>query len=326
MSRIIKALEEYIYEDVGIKISPCIRLQLTSLPYFILDNYDLYRTKVIGKECVLLISKDQQDISPATVKSHVALVREKSYEDVILVHSSISSHNRRRLIEYKIPFVVPGNQMYLPDLLIDLRDYFYSVRMGKNQFSPSTQAAVIYILHNFRAQPFTPSKLAKTLGYSNTAMTRAFNEIETAGIGRIELEGRERWLWFEPDRRMFWDKTLPYLRTPVKRWIWVTELPEVLRKCKAGETALSDYSMLAAPNQMTFAAVKADWESYRDNANIKIVHQTEAAFLLQIWNYDPALFAMHGSVDKFSLYLSLKDNDDERLQSALEEMMESIQW
>lgn len=326
MSRIIKALELYIYEDIGIKIPACKRLKMTSLPYFVLDTYDLYRTKILHKECIFLVPKDQQDISPATIRSHMALVREKSYEDVILIQPAISSHNRRRLIEYKIPFVIPGNQMYLPDLMLDLRDYFYSVRTEKSQFSPSTQAAVIYILHNFRAQPFTPSKLAKILGYSSTAMTRAFDEIESAKIGRIELEGRERWLWIQDNRRVLWDKLLPYLRTPVKRQLWVDDLPKELRQFKAGETALSGYSMLALPNQKTFAAANADWASYRHNANIKTVPRSEAAFQLQIWNYDPALFPFRDSVDKFSLYLSLKDENDERIESALEEMMESIQW
>ena len=47
---------------------------------------------------------------------------------------------------------------------------------------------------------------------------------------------------------------------------------------------------------------------------------------MQLWNYAPNLFARDDTVDKFSLYLSLKDNEDERIQSALEEMMESIEW
>jgi len=31
-------------------------------------------------------------------------------------------------------------------------------------------------------------------------------------------------------------------------------------------------------------------------------------------------------VDRFSLYLSLQTNDDERVESALEKMMEQITW
>jgi hypothetical protein len=45
-----------------------------------------------------------------------------------------------------------------------------------------------------------------------------------------------------------------------------------------------------------------------------------------LWRYPPALFAEHGIVDRLSLYLSLKDDHDERTETALEEMMEKFNW
>jgi len=39
---------------------------------------------------------------------------------------------------------------------------------------------------------------------------------------------------------------------------------------------------------------------------------------IEIWSYDPALFGQDGTVDRLSLYLSLKDNHDERVESALD--------
>jgi hypothetical protein len=37
-----------------------------------------------------------------------------------------------------------------------------------------------------------------------------------------------------------------------------------------------------------------------------------------VWSYKPELFAKERVVDRLSLYLSLKDNEDERVQAALE--------
>ena len=51
-----------------------------------------------------------------------------------------------------------------------------------------------------------------------------------------------------------------------------------------------------------------------------------AAFELEIWHYDPDLFAKKGCVDPYSLYLSLKETEDERVEAALEELMEKIKW
>ena len=36
----------------------------------------------------------------------------------------MASYERKRLIEQKVPSIVPGNQLYLPDLGLDLREYF----------------------------------------------------------------------------------------------------------------------------------------------------------------------------------------------------------
>jgi len=47
---------------------------------------------------------------------------------------------------------------------------------------------------------------------------------------------------------------------------------------------------------------------------------------LEIWSYSPRLFEKVDVVDRFSLYLSLQANDDERVESALEKMMEQITW
>jgi DNA-binding MarR family transcriptional regulator len=327
MESVVKSFQKYIYDNVGISVTGCHREKSPSLPFFMLDEYDIYKTYIIDNGYVLLVSKIDQEISPAKIKKHVEMARDKFAEDVIFVHPSISSYNRKRLIEYKIPFVIPGNQMYLPELMIDLREHFYAARSSKPQFSPSTQAVVLYILHHFRAQPFFPSELTKKVGYTNTTMTRAFDEIEAANIGRNDMEGRQRSLWIQDDKRQLWDKVMPYLKSPVQRSMWVRTLPEELQKYQAGETALSRYSMLGPPRHKTFAAKKNDWDFYKRRDSIEEVKSKEdAEFQLQIWNYDPKLFAKGGTVDKFSLYLSFKDNEDERIQGAAEEMMESIEW
>ena len=152
-------------------------------------------------------------------------------------------------------------------------------------------------------------------------------EIEGANIGRHDIEGRQRRLWIQDDRRQLWEKASPYLKSPLRRQLWIRTLPDELQKYQAGETALAHNSMLAPARMKTFAAKKEDWDFYKRRDSIEEVKTKEdAEFQLQLWNYAPNLFARDDTVDKFSLYLSLKDNEDERIQSALEEMMESIEW
>ena len=47
---------------------------------------------------------------------------------------------------------------------------------------------------------------------------------------------------------------------------------------------------------------------------------------VEVWKYNPRLLTETGTVDRLSLYLLLKDYDDERVQIELENMMNEILW
>ena len=47
---------------------------------------------------------------------------------------------------------------------------------------------------------------------------------------------------------------------------------------------------------------------------------------VEVWIYPPSLFAENGVADRLSLYLSLRESADERVEEALEEMMRGRKW
>ena len=47
---------------------------------------------------------------------------------------------------------------------------------------------------------------------------------------------------------------------------------------------------------------------------------------IQVWKYNPKMLSTEGVVDKLSLYLSLKDNDDERIQIELDRLINEMSW
>jgi len=56
------------------------------------------------------------------------MLQARQQADLIYVRAQVTAYNRKRLIEQKVPFIVPGNQMYLPMLAIDLREHFRRIR------------------------------------------------------------------------------------------------------------------------------------------------------------------------------------------------------
>jgi DNA-binding MarR family transcriptional regulator len=265
--------------------------------------------------------------TPAAVRKHVLQVQNKWGHEVIYAARKISAYNRKRLIEQKVPFVVPGNQMYLPPLGIDLREHFKASRIAQPKWSPSTQTAFLFAIIYGHEQKLTPKDLADRLGYAPMSMTRAFDELETAELGRVVMEGKQRVLHLDQDKRALWEKALKYLQSPVKKCIWVQFHSNQRPGVVAGLTALARYSALAGPANPVFALDRKEWKRFRHtNDFMELPFEDPEACRLEIWSYSPVLFAKNGVADRFSIYLSLQGTEDERVESALEEMMEQIRW
>ncbi|MBR5837596.1 MAG: hypothetical protein IKZ84_03560, partial [Victivallales bacterium] len=87
-----------------------------------------------------------------------------------------------------------------------------------------------------------------------------------------------------------------------------------------GIIALSEYSNLNDDAEHTYAL-------YSRNFDKSLPTYEFSGQKLELWRYDPRLLCENsGSVDKLSLYLSLKDEHDPRVKGELSKMLEEFQW
>ena len=112
------------------------------------------------------------------------------------------------------------------------------------------------------------------------------------------------------------------MRSPVKTGHFIFGV-EPKDKQFAGLSALSQYSMIAPPIVPTYAIDALTWKKFSSKGQI-IPYSEGATAELEVWRYDPKLFQQNQTVDPFSLYLSLKDVTDERVEYALTEMLEQF--
>lgn len=298
------------------------------LPVLLRNLYTFFEVNILAERCLLMLDNEEQEQSPAIVRKHMALVKAVWEGEVIYVRARVTAYNRKRLIENNLPFIVPGNQMYLPMLGIDLREHFKKLRTETNRFKPATQALFIHVLlHGTSKKKYTPAEMARFLGYSAMTMTRAFDELESSKIGEIFLEGRERYLRFIDPEKEIWEKAQVFLRSPVKKRIFIEPMNVAHVGPRAGLTALAGYTMLAEPSDSTIALSREDWNSLRQRHQVCEVPSREPGALeIEVWSYAPSLFTKSDVVDRLSLYLSLKENKDDRVEAALEEMMKELHW
>jgi DNA-binding MarR family transcriptional regulator len=327
MDNILNKLQRYFLDTLDIRVSAERWEEAGQLPLFLRDMYEFYLISVLNGSFLLMIAKEQQEQTPAIVRKHLVQIQEKSGHEVVYLKESVSAYNRKRLIEHKVPFIIPGNQMYLPLLGIDLREHFRKQQAETLIFSPSTQAVVLYAIYHGEQEMFTPKDMAKNLGYSAMTMTRAFDELQQAGIGEHTVKGRERCLQFHDKGKALWEKVLQFMKTPVLKRLHVLLLQNKEPGIYAGLDALARYTMLANPKNRVYALSNTEWKKYRQQQNLTELQMPEPGSIqIEIWSYDPGMFADNMTADRLSLFLSLRDTNDERVESTLNEILEGMQW
>lgn len=323
----IATIKRYIQDTLGLTVDPVPWRGQDRLPFMLQDRYAFHTVQMLGTPCILMMDAGGEEQSPATVQKHIVLVRAHADGEVIYVRDRITAYNRKRLIEHRVPFIVSGNQMYLPMIGIDLREHFRKLCSDLPQFSPSTQAMFISWLLSGDNRAFTPSEMAARLEYSPMTMTRAFDELESARMGEFTTRGRERFLAFSEPESELWSRAQTFLRSPVQHRVHLRAVAELPHGVRAGLTALAHYTMLAEPGRPVFAVGNRAWKTIRRKYDRHTVpSQEEDAYEVEIWNYDPFLFAENGYADCLSLYLSLRESRDERVEAALAEMMRGLRW
>ncbi|MFV1966901.1 MAG: hypothetical protein ACC628_15860 [Pirellulaceae bacterium] len=320
-------IREYLNETLGIAVSPVKWTASRRLPVFLRDGYTFYQTEVLAVPCLLMSDDGEETRSPATVRKHMEQVRPKWDGEIIYVRDHLAAYERKQLIAQKVPFLVPGNQLYLPMLGIDLREHFRSLHRAAPTLSPAAQAVVLHLLLQSDQEIHTPAELAERLGYTKMSMTRVFNEMEAEDLGDIEMEGRQRCLTLDVARQELWRKALPLMRSPVKQRKHIHAPSRDSRWLVAGLSALAKYSMLASPPVPVVATTTKQWKRLQKQFDFEPTAADDPdSTQVEIWSYDPELFARNKAIDRLSLFLSLRDSKDERVQAALEEMMEAVRW
>ena len=299
-----------------------------SIPDGIRSEYHFGEIQLLGKSFVYPLAGDPGKKTPSIVAKHLNWIEEKFGERGILIIEAIESYNRKRLIEQKVPFIVPGNQLYLPDLGIDLREYLRRVREKPSTLSPSAQMVLLsHLLRKTIIETWTATALSDALGTSKMTMSRAIDELASHDLVDVQAEGRQKRVIFKNDRRTLWENALPHLRSPVQRRVYVEREDSI--GVHAGLTALSEVTMIVPPNRRIRAVTHKEWKSMQLNSKMRIIPKAAtdlAALELEIWKYDPKLLSTDGMVDPLSLYLSLKNETDERIEAACEDLLENIEW
>ena len=323
---IAAALQRYLEDTLHEPARVVALKRAPSLPSFLSRMYSLLEGHVAGRRCIFLATADNT-ATPSDIAKHVALVRPAVDAIVVFVAPWLSAHNRSRLIGQGVPFVVPGKQLYIPDLAMDLRERFRTPKPRRVAcLSPAAQAVLFHRLLRLDEAATTPSLIATRLRYSAMSIGRAFDDLVSAGLAHTERHGRERRIRFDAEARHLFDASHDLLRSPVRTEKFIRDTHAAPPLKHAGESALAELTNLSPPPLPAFAVAATDWKIVAQACELVETDRDQASHIVETWSYDPAALSAAHTVDPLSLYAQFHDHRDERVSMAAERLLDGMPW
>jgi len=326
---IIELLYEYLNKSVGVRPS-LFKIGLDEekkLPFFMKETYWFYYSDFFfGNEFTLLIPKNEILPKVSQLKKNMEMIEDLFQRRTVLVNNSIPSYIRNRLIQKQINFIIPGRQMFMPTIRVDLNEKEYKRPVKTEKLIPSAQFIILYqiLKPTDRLEQYSLKELAGKFDYSAMAITKAIKNLNVHDL--CEIEGSKgKNIRFNQNIIDLWFKALPLMTSPVLKQVYIESYPDGELLFESNASALSEYTDMNPSKQQFLAIEKNNYYKLEKENKLQGLNEFEGKYCLEIWKYNPYLLtqgiAKEAIVDPLSLYLSITDNQDERIKMALEQII-----
>ncbi len=319
----INELKAYIKEVCGCNISIYKWEKSEKLALFLQETYDFFQTEILSCPCILLKPKND-DLSVEQIKKHLNKIQIFTDAKLVIIDKRMTNYLKARFLENRIPFIILDRQMYLPFICLDIKNTTYKKDKVK-KFTPSTQMVYLYFLYNNSV--INATELSEILGVSLMTVSRALNDLYDLNLLTYDLGGKTNRSkkYNRIASRDYYYLAKEFLQSPIKKLVYTKD--DLEDSTYAGLSALSNLSMINGENYNVYAIDKADLDKIAVvEIEDKAMIEEENLNIVELWSYNPKLFTDTENVDLLSLYLSLKDERDYRVQDGLKELLRSTKW
>ncbi|WP_455586531.1 hypothetical protein [Bacteroides sp.] len=317
-------LIEYIRESLGLDIiiTSLDKQQVKSLPLYISASYYIKETTLMGRRICLLETKGEDIYTPDMLYKQMQLVEQKTTLPTVFVFKQVASYNLKRYIQKGINncFIVPMKQLFIPSLLVDVRKVSKTAKKEEKTVSPLAQFLLLYHLQKEALNGFTMKELSDKLSLSYLNISRAVGSLKTFGLCE-QVGGKEKQIYFTTQSKELWIKALPVLQNPIDKTVYTDEVLPEIGYCKSSINALSFYTELNDERKVYYALSKDEFKKLSVSTDKQYGENS-----IEVWKYNPIPLAEGNIIDRLSLFLIFQDNQDERIQIELQNMMEKMTW
>jgi DNA-binding MarR family transcriptional regulator len=309
---------KYVADTLGIKITAKPWEGVTRLPFYLTDAYT-FRVVALGKVKCLFIKPRGELAALTSVKKHLAKLAECAGMPLVLELETLNARQRKALIATQTPFVVEGNQLYLPFVGAALLERYVNRQATIETLSPTAQLALFHYLYQDEREIYT-NGLAELFDVSTMQITRAVKQLTALGLIATRKDGVRIVISGTEHNDTLFEKAKPHLSKLIRKRFYVDKdtLPPNLPL--AGVSALAEYTMLNPPDLTTYAFYGRVDELRGTDALIDADAQAE----VEVWRYVPTLLSVKEKLpDPLSLWTTLTDNDA-RIEIAKNELLAGV--
>ncbi len=301
------------------------------LPIAFTTRYEIAVASFEMSKLKVLLIKEKRQGSIESFLIQSKNISQKAKLPYALVFTEIPSKTRTLLLKTQTSFMDYKGNLFLPELGLLLRKSPVSLEQLEQRLSPTEQAIMIYLLLDHKST-IQVKEIETGTGVSSPTIYRTLRKFVkkdwlTSGYDQYQLV---------KSRKTIYAEVLPFLQDPVKKNIFIDKnvLKELVNQYQltdelmtSGLSALSETTMLDSADE-TYAISKKRFNALRkidDSIDFALFErQISNSSELQIWNYQP--FSLDGTytVDPISLYLSVKDVEDPRVEMELDVLKKYI--
>ena len=288
-------------------------------------SYRFFEGKVNDISMLFLEPKKKADTprSLAITSERFSLLFQKS---VVYILPSCPAFERQRLIDKNVFFIVSDKFAYLPNLMVLER-----MKMTKpaQRLTPVAQYLLLYHLQIENINEMTARDLEGHIPYSYASITLGITCLEEVGLlNKTMIGGKSNVIRFELSAKELWEGAKAYLINPVNDIIYCDNFESDTAYPICGINALSHYTMLNPDPEKRIVFTKKQWKEIKASDVLICPNKYDGNIKIEVWKYPPV--GIKGSdldyVDRLSLALSLREDQDPRVEGEVQQLIKETEW
>ena len=316
----ITDIKTYLQEfyDGDVITSPVGKSALWQLPTILCEAYSFYNLCFLEVDMVIAFPKVQKNITPSQLSKHQLLLQRFFGKYIIFGLCPVESYVQKRLAKARVNFIIPRKVIFLPTLMMVLREKLSTAEQLPEKMPSAAQTMVLWHLERESLNGATAKELTEMLGVSYPNTIKSLKWLEANGV--LQLNGvRNKTMEFCHKGQQLWKQCLPMMSSPISKRVYANEVPKHI--VKAGETALAECTMLAEPPKPVYATTEDALKNIPTSKDPNF-----GDYQIEVWRYNPLFLTKTIVADMLSLYLSLHDSDDERVRKECKNLLKEMKW